>query len=273
MRDLDTGLREAVRYFWRTRHQQSTRRVDSQDRDRGSRGAVTGGKQMDGFVRLLRDILIDAKIPDECIAIDKRVELPGWFRAEKKWDMVIVHKGELLAALEFKSQIGPSFGNNFNNRSEEALGSATDIWAAYREGAFKPSTRPHLGYFMLLDDCERSRAPVQVVQPHFPVFAEFKGASYRKRYAVLIEKLLRDRLYDSACFLLSSTEGADTGDYSEPHPELTFSKFVAPLVAQVSAACFRVLSFGLAGIYTGRWELGDFFTTETLAWKPSIQPI
>ena len=92
---------------------------------------------MDGFVRLLRDILIDAKIPDECIAIDKRVELPGWFRAEKKWDMVIVHKGELLAALEFKSQIGPSFGNNFNNRSEEALGSATDIWAAYREGAFE----------------------------------------------------------------------------------------------------------------------------------------
>ena len=153
--------------------------------------------------------------------------------------MVIVHNGELLAALEFKSQIGPSFGNNFNNRSEEALGSATDIWAAYREGAFKPSARPHLGYFMLLDDCERSRAPVQVVQPHFAVFPEFQGASYRKRYAILIEKLLRDRLYDSACFLMSSAEAAQTGDYSEPHLELTFSKFIVPLVAQVSAVCLR----------------------------------
>jgi hypothetical protein len=102
---------------------------------------------MDGFIRLVRDLLIAARVPEQCIAIDKRIELPGWFRAEKKWDLVIVHDDQLLAAMEFKSQIGPSFGNNFNNRTEEALGSATDIWAAYREGAFKPSSRPFLGYF------------------------------------------------------------------------------------------------------------------------------
>ena len=181
-----------------------TRQGDAADRDRGARGAVTGGKQMDGFVRLIRDLLIAAKVPDQCIAIEKRVELPGWFRAEKKWDLVVVHENELLAALEFKSQIGPSFGNNFNNRTEEALGSATDIWAAYREGAFKPSSRPFLGYLMLLEDCERSRSPVKVTEPHFPVFPEFKAASYRDRYAIPIEKLVRDRLYDGACFLLSN---------------------------------------------------------------------
>lgn len=150
---------------------------------------------------------------------------------------MIVHNAELLAAIEFKSQIGPSFGNNFNNRSEEALGSATDIWAAYREGALKPSSRPFLGYLMLLEDCPKSRAPVKVIEPHFAVFPEFKLASYRDRYAILIEKLLRDRLYDSACFLLSSQSAAATGDYIEPHPELTFAKFVTPLVAQVSAMC------------------------------------
>ena len=192
---------------------------------------------MDGFIRLVRNLLTVAKVPEACIAIDKRVELPGWFRAEKKWDLVIVHEGQLLAALEFKSQIGPSFGNNFNNRSEEALGSATDIWAAYREGAFKPSSRPFLGYLMLLEDCERSRSPVKVIEPHFPVFPEFKAASYRDRYAILIEKLLRDRLYDSACFLLSNSASAITGDYLEPHPELTFTKFATPLVAQISAIC------------------------------------
>ena len=155
MRDLDAKLREAVRHFWRTRQSQSTRQAESEDRDRGGHGAVTGGKQMDGFVRLVRELLIAANVPESCIAVDKQIELPGWFRAEKKWDLVIVHVGELLAALEFKSQIGPSFGNNFNNRTEEALGSATDIWAAYREGAFRPSARPFLGYFMLLEDCQR----------------------------------------------------------------------------------------------------------------------
>lgn len=236
MHDLDSGLRDAVRHFWLTRQQQSTRQGDDADRDRGGRSAVTGGKQMDGFVRLVRDLLIAAKVPQSCIAIDKRVELPGWFRAEKKWDLVIVHDGELLAAVEFKSQIGPSFGNNFNNRTEEALGSATDIWAAYREGAFKPSSRPYLGYLMLLEDCERSRSPVKVVSRHFPVFPEFRSASYRDRYAILIEKLLRDRLYDGACFLLSGASST-TGDYAEPHPELTFSKFVMPLLSRVASIC------------------------------------
>lgn len=235
MRDLDAGLRAAMRHFWLTRQQQSTRQGDADDRDRGGRSAVTGGKQMDGFVRLVRDLLIAARVPETCIAIDKRIELPGWFRAEKKWDLVVVHERELLAALEFKSQIGPSFGNNFNNRTEEALGSATDIWAAYREGAFRPSARPFLGYLMLLEDCDRSRAPVKVVEPHFPVFPEFRAASYRNRYSILIEKLLRERLYDGACFLLSNASSAVSGDYVEPHPELTFAKFITPLMAQVAS--------------------------------------
>ena len=150
---------------------------------------------------------------------------------------MVVHENELRATLEFKSQIGPSFGNNFNNRTEEALRSATDIWAAYREGAFKPSSRPFLGYLMLLEDCERSRSPVKVIEPHFPVFPEFKAASYRDRYAILIEKLVRDRLYDGACFLLSNPAASVSGGYIEPHAELTFAKLVSPLVAQVSAVC------------------------------------
>ena len=237
MPNHDAGLREAIRLFWRTRDQQSKRQGSRKDRDRGTRGAVTGGKQMDGFIRLVHDLLIAAEVPEECIAIDKRVELPGWFRAEKKWDLVVVHNHQLLAAMEFKSQVGPSFGNNFNNRTEEALGSATDIWAAYREGAFKPSSRPFLGYLMLLEDSDRSRSPVKVIEPHFAVFPEYKSASYRERYAILIEKLLRDRLYDGACFLLSHGGSAVSGDYIEPHPELTFAKFVTLLVAQVSAIC------------------------------------
>ena len=241
MFDLESRLRGAVRHFWQTRQSQSTRQAESDDRDRGSRSAVTGGKQMDGFVRLVRELLIAAHVPERSIAVEKQVELPGWFRAEKKWDFVIVHEMELLAALEFKSQIGPSFGNNFNNRTEEALGSATDIWAAYREGAFRPSARPFLGYFMLLEDCPRSRSPVKVATPHFPVFPEFESASYRDRYAILVEKLVRERLYDGACLLLSSAESASTGDYLEPNPEFTFAKFVTPLVAQVAAKCITKL--------------------------------
>jgi hypothetical protein len=63
-------------------------------------------------------------------------ELPGFFRPTKDWDMLVVHEGHLIAAVEFKSQRGPSFGNNFNNRTEEAIGNATDLWTAFREGAY-----------------------------------------------------------------------------------------------------------------------------------------
>ena len=87
----------------------------------------------------------------------KKTELPGWFRAEKNWDLLVVADGKLVAIVEFKSQVG-SFGNNFNNRTEEALGNATDLWAAYEEGAFSPSERPWLGYLMILEDAPAIKA-------------------------------------------------------------------------------------------------------------------
>ncbi len=167
----------------------------------------------------------------------RRLELPGWFRAEKQWDLVVVHGGQFIAAVEFKSQVGPSFGNNFNNRSEEAIGSATDIWGAYREGAFSPSPRPWLGYLMLIEDCERSRSPIKVAQPHFHVFPEFLDASYMRRYELLIRKLQRDRLYDGACLIASSKETGRRGGFREPDAELGFEPFVRGVVARVASVC------------------------------------
>lgn len=236
--DLNPRIQAAIAHFWCTRDTQaSVQGAAAEVRDRGARAAVTGGRQMDGFVHLIRDLLCDAGAPPACIHSAKRLELPGWFRAEKKWDLVVIHQDQLLAAIEFKSQIGPSFGNNFNNRTEEALGSATDLWAAYREGAFRPSSRPWLGYLMLLQECPRSLSPVEVRSPHFRPFAEFEGASYRRRYEILIEKLLRDRLYDGACLLTSTATDGPSGRYGEPHPELTFQRFVMPLIGHVSAFC------------------------------------
>lgn len=237
MDDLERRLAVAVALFWGTRQAQGARQGSSGQRDAGARTAVTGGKQMDGFVQLVRDTLVRSGCPEGSLYLGRRVELPGWFRAEKQWDIVVVHGAQLVAAVEFKSQVGPSFGNNFNNRTEEALGSATDIWAAYREGAFKPSPRPWLGYLMLLEDCEASRTPVKVCEPHFPVFGEFKDASYVRRYQLLVQKLKRDRLYDGACLMLSDSSRGPLGGFSEPDPELTFETFARGLVAHVAAAC------------------------------------
>jgi len=225
----------AVKQFWSTRGNQALRQgTRSGARDAGNRTAVTGGKQLDGFVELIRDFLIECGIDQSSIFCNQAVELPGWFRAEKKWDLLVVVKGQLIAAMEFKSQVG-SFGNNFNNRSEESLGSAADIWAAYREGAFAPSQRPWLGYVMMLEEVARSVVPVSVKEPHFPVFPEFHEASYAKRYEILMTKLVRERLYDSAALLLSNQASAEDGSYRQPSTELSIESLLTSLKARAGA--------------------------------------
>jgi Restriction endonuclease XhoI len=231
----EARLRAAVSHFWNTRETQAEKQGSSSaGKDAGARSAVTGGAQMNGFINLVREILCESGLPKAEVFCEKYVELPGWYRPEKKWDLLVVSDGKLLAGIEFKSQVG-SFGNNFNNRSEEAIGSATDIWAAYREGAFKPSSRPWLGYLMLLEEAEGSTTPVATREPHFKVFPEFREASYAKRYELLLTKLVRERLYDAACFLMStSTEGL-RGSYREPATELSFQNFVNSLTAKAIA--------------------------------------
>ena len=128
-------------------------------------------------------MLLSSGVPMECIHVKKSLTVvPGFFRPTKTLDFLVVVDRVLKVAIELKSHVGPSFGNNFNNRAEEAMGSALDIWTAFREGAFGNATAPWLGYLMALEDCPASRTPVKVMEPHFPVFSEFKNSSYAERY-------------------------------------------------------------------------------------------
>jgi len=236
MDNPDERVRAAVRYFWQTRKKQSLAQGNKTGKkDYGSRGAVTGGKQIDGFIQVVAELLNESELSPDSIHIDKKhVVLPGWFRATKEWDLVALVNGTLLAVIEFKSQVG-SFGNNFNNRTEEALGNSTDILTAYREGAFRGSPRPWVGYLMLLEDSPGSRTPVSVQEPHYPAFSEFQNTSYADRYRILCQKLVRERLYDATCLILSDAKGGLRGEYSEPSTEIGFRNFAASLTAHAMA--------------------------------------
>lgn len=236
MKKIDKRLRDAIAHFWKTREAQATKQGSAKGaKDKGYRAAVTGGKQMDGFISAIRDVLSESGLDSVCIYCEEKTELPGYFRPEKRWDVVVVVEGKLVACLEFKSQIGPSFGNNYNNRSEEAIGNAHDLWTAFREGAFRVAERPWLGYLMLLEEAPKSTSPVAVREPHFPVFEEFRGASYAKRYEILLNRLVRERLYDSACLLMSDAVTGPKGGFTEPSAELSFQNFVASLTGHALA--------------------------------------
>jgi hypothetical protein len=233
--DLRPRLSQAIADYWRTREDQNRRQGKKGSKDHGSRSAVTGGAQMDGLIDLIGLILRQMGLRDDQIFRNKALELPGFFRPTKEWDLLVIKDGQLILALEAKSQVGPSFGNNFNNRTEEAMGSAVDLWTAYREGAFNKTIRPWVGYVFLLEDCLESRRPVKVKEPHFKVFPEFKEASYARRYELFCRKLIRERHYSSSAFILSNRVSGKKGQYEEPAEDLRFELFINSLMAHVAA--------------------------------------
>ncbi len=189
---------------------------------------------MDGLISLVRDLLKESGLAEDCVHTKKRMQLPGYFRPTKQWDLIIVQDGKLLACVEFKSQVG-SFGNNFNNRTEEALGNAIDLWRAYEKNKFQRLPAPWLGYLFLLEEADGSKRSVGTPEPHFQVFREFKDASYQRRYELFCERLIKEKLYHGACFLMSPREGGQRGNYREPVPELTFDRFVRALIGYLQA--------------------------------------
>ncbi len=235
--DYDTKARKAVKAFWGNRIAARKRQIRSGKRDQGERAGVTAGKNMNGFVSLAADIVHANGLKHADIHLQRRVlTLPGYFRPTKLWDMLVMNQGRLIAALEFKSQVGPSFGNNFNNRTEEAIGTAVDLWTAYREGAFGESARPFVGWLMLVEDCEESRAPVKDASPHFPVFQDFQSASYLDRYDILCKKLVHEQLYSSATVIGSTRAASRTGEYAEFSKLTGLKTFVASFAGHIAAA-------------------------------------
>ena len=225
--NIEKRLQEAVQSYWDARSQNKAKQVEGGKIDAGTRGEVTGGTQMGAMEVLVADILCDAGLQKLDIKTRTSLELPGYYRSEKKWDLIVVSEGQLVTAMEFKSQVGPSFGNNFNNRSEEAIGSATDIWVAYREGRFGKYPAPFLGYFFLLEDCERVKLPVRNKEPYFKVDPAFNGASYSKRYELLARRLVLERVYSAACLVMATNETKTK--ITQPAEDLDFKRFVAAL--------------------------------------------
>lgn len=242
--NLEERVSAAVRHYWETRlSQKANQGVVTGVQDYGARADVTGGKHMDAFASLICDLVKESGITADCIFKGSKSDLPGFFRPAKDWDLLVVADKNLLAVMELKSQAGPSFGNNCNNRVEEALGNATDLWTAFRERTFAQSTAPWAGYLMLLEDANGSTSPVRVAEPHFKIRPEFRDASYEqtrksvsyaKRYELFCRKLVLERLYQSACFIMTDRTGGLQGKYTEPAADLRFNGFVASLIGKLS---------------------------------------
>jgi len=232
---------EAVKAFWGNREAARQKQIESGKADQGERAGVTGGKNMDGFLSLVLDIVKANGLAHAEIHQNRAMlTLPGYFRSTKLWDLLVMYKGELIAAIELKSQVGPSFGNNFNNRTEEAIGTAHDLWTAYREGAFGKQLRPFVGWLIMVEDAPKSRSPVRDSSPHFSVFEEFKGASYLKRYDLLCQRLVQEQLYTTATVIAAERSAVESGKYSQLSSMTGLKSFVTAFAGHIAAEAARL---------------------------------
>jgi hypothetical protein len=237
--DYEQKTREAVQAFWGNREKAAQKQIEAGKVDAGARGSVTSGKNMDGFVSLIVDLIQANGMDVSCIHRERRlVTLPGYFRPTKLWDILVIHQEKLVAVLELKSQVG-SFGNNFNNRTEEAIGSAHDLWTAYREGAFGKNPKPFVGWLMLVEDAPESSTSVKDTSIHFPIFPEFQNASYLDRYNILCQRLIQEQLYSSATIIASPKSAIESGEYSELHEMTGMKNFVSSLAGHIATEVAR----------------------------------
>jgi hypothetical protein len=224
--DYDTAIRE----FWTGRDEQTRRQIESGKIDAGSRGSVTGGQHM----APLQDIIAQQFEPLVAIGAQIRrdgvIPLPGFYRRAKNWDIVVTYREILVAAIECKSQVG-SFGNNFNNRTEEAIGNAVDLWRAYESGLLS-STRPWLGFvFVMEHDTGSTKKVKDQGKPLYTPDPVFDNTSYTDRYRVLFERLVRERLYDAAC-LITTRRGE--GIFEETIREVSTTNLTAAIAGRVA---------------------------------------
>jgi Restriction endonuclease XhoI len=240
--NYEKAAEAATKAFWRSRQLALEAKASSGKSDVGERGAVTSGKSMDGFTAMMADIVRANGLGHADIFQQRSVlTLPGYFRPTKLWDILVINEGRLVAAVEMKSQVGLSFGNNANNRAEEAIGTAHDFWTAFREGAFGTSApRPFVGWLAMIEDAPASRAPAKrEASIHYPMFPEFRGVSYLGRYDLLCQKLVRESLYTAACTLASPRGGVTTGEFANMSELTSLKSFVIAFAGHIAAEAAR----------------------------------
>lgn len=232
-----TTMKEAIKFFWQSRLQSSQGQTNRGTADQGNRSHVTTGKNLDGFVEIIKQTIIDNGIPGECVIHKGKASLtvPGFYRPTKNWDLLVMRDDQLLAAIELKSQVGPSFGNNFNNRVEESLGNAMDMRAAYGAGMLG-KIKPFIGYMFILEDCEKSRVAINSKCSNFFMSPEFDKTSYADRYTLLCRKLIQSGLYDAASLILTPKRAVDTGEFSSLSEVTDTNRFITTLSLRMDMA-------------------------------------
>jgi Restriction endonuclease XhoI len=83
---------------------------------------------------------------------------------------------------------------------------------------------------LVLEDDPGSTTAVGLAKSVFPPEPVFVRTSYKGRYAILCDRLVKERLYDAAWFLTATQDGKIV----EPDPGLSFAGFSAAIAGRAA---------------------------------------
>lgn len=228
--DTQSRMEYAIIQIESSRNDASRRQAQSGGSDQGLRSQVTSGGHLDPLAELITDVFIDAGLNREEVFRGKRdVILPGYYRPEKSWDIVAMHEGKLVAAIELKS-IWSSYGNNMNNRTEEAVGSGYDLRTASKYDLLGCSV-PWVGYVFVIRDDPAIHTVTRFYEPHFSVDSVYEDTGYLERSIATCRRLMVERVYDRVFYAMYIPE---SGTIQEPAQDMSWAKFEAAIRGKVA---------------------------------------
>jgi len=144
-----------------------------------------------------------------------------------------------MAALKFKSQVGPSYGNNANNRAEESVGDGPRFLDCLSGGSLWPAAPaiPWMGC------SRRGRAGCSLADPrHFSSLSSVPRVPRRldlKRSELLCERLVKEKLYTATAAVASPLTAVETVEYADLSELSSLRNFVTSFAAHIAAEASR----------------------------------
>lgn len=214
---------EALDFWIKVKLDQQTLSTAAGTAQGGTRAAVTGGKHLGGVNRLILDEIESLNLPDLELSTNAGARLPGYVRATKDWDLLVISAGSPILAVEYKSMSG-SEGKNLNNRADEVIGVAADLKLAQDHDQVPDTLRR--AYIYLMEVTPDVTHPVAARTTVGRVDPVFEGASYLHRMAVMCERLRDTGLYD-----LTWAVGVqrDPTAFTEPLSSVGWDRFAGDL--------------------------------------------
>jgi hypothetical protein len=223
--------------WWSEKNEAIARLAADGKSDTGAQ--ARNAKHMQSIAMFVRQMFVDAGLPEADVTVDSVI--PGYYRRSKNWDVVAMHKGQLVGVVELKSQAS-SPGNNANNRIEEAIGSAVDAKAVQElTGAFG-NLGVWAAWCMTFNRDAESGNPIELtaVQKNrlrLPLNdSAFDNMTYAKQYATAVERFIAQKVYDAGWMLITWINSNGTIGYDEPIPTATAVTLATQIEARVKFA-------------------------------------